>query len=181
MDSFSTKSQFTVDDLSCLGETNVRIELISGELVLPFGPDSPDERVSLLTSLQIDRYVYEHDLGIVFPIDVVTADGFSARADISFFAKGRNPRFNGRATSEMPDLFVEICEDESSGHDRSERFLEYIRRGTKEYWIVFIETQRVEVLSTVLGKATAQCFSQFRKMSTALFPNANFNVNIAFA
>ena len=184
MDSAAKKIKLTVDDYSCLGETTQRIELINGEIVLPFGPDSLRERVQLLLSLQIEKYVYEHSLGIVyhFPIDVFISDTFFVRPDICFVSKERDRISDGRTMKGMPDLIVEICEQKIRGQIQTERCREYVRHGAKEYWIVFIDRREIEVHSYVsTGQETTQVFSYPQQMVTPLFRGAQFNLKVAFA
>ncbi len=59
------RTRFTYNDLLSLGETNIRIELIDGRIVVSPPPDTQRERVGLLLSLQIESYVDKQEV-IVF-------------------------------------------------------------------------------------------------------------------
>ncbi len=130
------------------GDTSI-YELINGEIVKRASPNTPHQRTSFKLSVKFGVYNEAKNVGEFFtaPYDVYfdpTTAG--VQPDILFVSNERNFIIKeGNGIVGVPDLIVELVSPGSVDKDRSVKKEVYERFAVKEYWIVDIRYQSVEV------------------------------------
>ncbi len=180
---FPFQGQWTETDYFSLPETNRYLELSEGELIMPPHPTNTHQRILLDLATSLQRFVAEHNLGIVriAPLPVRLWPGKIREPDILFVAREHRDRI-GEQFFGPPDLVIEITSPSARHADRAEKPLEYARAGVSEYWIVDPDAHTVEVLTLRQGvyellarygpgeMARSALLSGFQVPLNALFP-----------
>jgi Uma2 family endonuclease len=169
--------------LECLGESNHRIELYDGELVMSAMPIPLHQLVGTNLTVQLHGYVRRRQLGVVLgsPIDVVLSKHVKFQPDITFLSNGRASINDGKKYTAAPDLVVEILSNSTEEKDRTLKFREYARGGAREYWLVSVSEKEIEVhCNSETGFKQHRVFFATEKMSTPLFPDAELDLQEVF-
>lgn len=184
MEKVAEELKVTYDDLLSLGETNQRIELFDGEIVMSAMPATRHQRIGSLLYVQLFNYVRSRNLGFVYsaPVDVVLANSVVFQPDLCFISNERMHIDDGEKIHASPDLVIEILSDSTEKRDRTLKFREYARNGATEYWLIAPDKREVEVFSNSdKGFQLVKIFSGMEKMSTPLFPDADVDLKVVFA
>jgi Uma2 family endonuclease len=175
--------KLTCDDLECLGESNQRIELYDGELVMSAMPIPLHQLIGTNLTVQLHSYVRKRKLGVVLgsPIDVVLSKHVKFQPDITFLSNERASINDGKRYTAAPDLVVEILSDSTEEKDRTLKFREYARGGASEYWLVSTIEKQIEVYrNSETGFKMFRVFTADENLSTPLFPDAKFDLREVF-
>ena len=151
-------TRMTMEEYEALPETMVRMELINGVVVYPFGHPDDEERTTVtpapalghqdklfgLAKL-IDRLAAGGKVWIA-PVDVYFDDSNTVQPDILWVAEGGSCVPDaGKHLRGAPDLIVEILSPDSERYDRRDEFELYQCFGVREYWIADPQAKYVEV------------------------------------
>lgn len=171
---FSVEEYHKLGEVGILGE-NDRIELLNGELVLmaPIGKrhaQSVRRMINRLTKLF-------GDLCFIDAGNPVVLDGFSEpQPDVLFV------RFEIDETGELPgpeDVYavVEVA-DSSLRYDTTAKLAAYARAGIREYWIVNLADNVVEVHRDPVGDRYTVSFhaKPGEKLAPLAFPDREIDV-----
>ena len=147
MGSMATATKLTYDDLAAMPEDRNRYEIIDGELYVTPAPNLKHQIVVKKLLGALDRFVYEHDLGLVImaPTDVVLSPQDVVEPDVLFISKSRNERLTPKNIQGAPDLAVEVLSESSRKTDEITKRHLYERYGVTEYWVVDPEIDIVKV------------------------------------
>ena len=147
---FPRQGEWTEKDYFSLPETNRKVELSEGRLIIPASPTTKHQRISFRLSLLIGNHVLGNNLGevVAAPMDVWLYEDTVRQPDIVFM----NNEHRDRITENMwiiPDLVMEILSENNIEEDRICKFNQYQKAGIPEYWIVdpFENTIMVFVLA----------------------------------
>jgi Uma2 family endonuclease len=152
---------WTYADYSRLPDTGWRYEIIEGGLHMAPAPHPAHQEASNTLSTALTNYVKQHQSGKIFyaPIDVLLpAENTNVQPDILFLAQDRLDLISDRGIEGPPDLIIEILSPSNWIIDRQDKFVLYEKSGVKEYWIVDIKQQTIEVYALtaagygILGK-----------------------------
>jgi len=152
---------WTYADYSRLPDTGWRYEIIEGELFMSPAPHPKHQIVINRLGTALTNHVNQHQKGqiIYAPIDVfLPTENTSVQPDILFLAQDRLDLISDRGIEGPPDLIIEILSPSNWIIDRQDKFVLYEKSGVKEYWIVDIKQQTIEVFSLtaagyeILGK-----------------------------
>ena len=184
MEKVAEELKITYEDVLSLGETNQRIELFDGDIVMSAMPATRHQRIGSLLYVQLFNYVHTHGLGFVYsaPVDVVLSKTMVFQPDLCFISNERMSIDDGERVNESPDLVIEILSDSTQKKDRTLKFREYARHGATEYWLVSPDKREIEVFSNSdKGFQLARIFSASEEMNTPLFSDAEFKLKDVFA
>ncbi len=142
-------------DFLALPESSVRIELIDGEVVYPFGtganePVSPaPEIIHQITAGKLYGLVTRvmpDGLALFAPVDFHVNDGTVLQPDVFWLAADTTcVLVEGKYYLGVPDLAIEILSPGTARYDKREKFRLYQQYGTREYWLVDPIYQLIEV------------------------------------
>ena len=124
-------------------------QIIEGELLMaPPAPASRHQFISGDLYYYLREYVYAHKLGKVAyaPIDVALDDKNVVQPDILFISKDNLGIIQERGIIGVPDVVIEILSPSTIQRDRYQKRELYEKFKVKEYWIVDIASQSIEVL-----------------------------------
>lgn len=149
-------TRMTVIDFLNLPETAHRIELISGEVVYPFGDlerfDSPMSPAPTRDHQEVVGDVYmllrllKRGRAWVAPTDVVLQENdTTVQPDVIWVADDNDQIMLDRGVRGVPDLLVEVVSPSTKRHDVVTKFQLYERVGVREYWIADPLTVSVDV------------------------------------
>ncbi|MEO0562732.1 MAG: Uma2 family endonuclease [Chloroflexota bacterium] len=149
------KSQIRVsaDEYRRLPETNQPTELIGGQVVVSPSPISDHQRVVRRLSRLIEDNMPSGEV-MLSPMDVYFGDANVLQPDVFWLAEDsacieRDGYFYG-----PPELVVEVLSPATSTRDKREKFDVYEASGVREYWIVDVAGEHIEVWT--LGGASFQ-------------------------
>ncbi len=135
--------------------------LVKGEVIEMSLPGGVHGGIAVNITIGLGSFVRRHDLG-----RVVVETGFRLESrpdtvrgpDVAFIAKDRVPAeglprafFLG-----APDLAVEIVSPSDSAAELEMKVSDYLRNGTRSVWVVYPDSQRVQVYRP---DGTARCYS----------------------
>jgi Uma2 family endonuclease len=183
MQKVADELKVTYEDILTLGESNQRIELFDGEVIMSAMPTVLHQLIAKKLAFMLDQYVEPRNLGLVLasPVDVVISRHTQFQPDVSFLSRDRSHINDGKKYNGSPDLVVEILSESTEERDRTFKFREYARGGAKEYWLVSPEKKNIEVYANSdRGFQLVKIFSHGEVMNTPLFPNAEFNLRGVF-
>lgn len=119
------------------------VELINGEIILSASPVADHQRICL----RVARLVVDlKPNGEVFfaPFDVHLDESNVVAPDVMWIAENSQAAVN-KWVYGAPDLIIEIFSPSTMKRDRNEKFTLYEKFGVREYWMIDLEYQQVEV------------------------------------
>ncbi len=179
---FPPQGQWTEEDYFALPDSNRRIELSEGRLIMPPHPTRSHQVAVEELYVRLRTFVQERDLGEVHiaPLPVRLWPGKIREPDIFFIAKEHRDRL-GESYCGVPDLVVEVTSPGTRRVDRGEKLYEYAKAGVAEYWIVDPDERTVEVYT--LRDGVYEPLDKFREGETArseLLPGFEVEVEEVF-
>lgn len=128
--------RMTAEEFLALGETDQRLELVDGVVVVSPSPLQPHQRVARQVLFQLMKAAEAmRGLEVFYEIDVVLAERLVYRPDIVVFAPGRLTDKVGNIEV-VPDLVVEVLSPDNRRKDLVTKRADYEKHGVGEYWIV---------------------------------------------
>jgi Uma2 family endonuclease len=157
----------TAQAFLALPETPVRIELIHGVVVYPFGYTAESEAgVSPAPEIAhqiVAGRVYALLLrlapggtALIAPVDVWLAADVTVQPDVLWLAPQSACQVEKRLLRGAPDLTVEVLSPSTARRDKTVKFLLYEQYGVREYWLADPERQTLEVWYLADGEYTLQ-------------------------
>ncbi|MCK6578662.1 MAG: Uma2 family endonuclease [Anaerolineae bacterium] len=121
-------------------------ELIDGEVVEKVASFIPS-RIAGWISTYINMYLLKHPIGYVTGADgsYVLSPDHEFMPDVGYISRQRLPEIPMREVRGAPDLAVEVLSPTDSKRELRRKAEDYLRFGTRLVWLIFPETQRVEV------------------------------------
>jgi Uma2 family endonuclease len=138
---------YTVEDVRSMPDDHNRYETIAGELFVTPSPALRHQDVLARLFLAMGPYVEQHQLGHLWfgPLDVVYGPTTLVIPDLLFVAASRRDILNEREVTAAPDLVVEVLSPGTARTDRGRKRALYQETGVREYWIVDVKQNRVEI------------------------------------
>jgi Uma2 family endonuclease len=143
-------SPLSIDDFERLpDELAHNHELVDGELVDVSGSIGDHNALRDLLILLLLSYVNEHKLGRVISEQEYKFDNNAHGPDVTFFCLEKAPLYNGRLRVQrfVPDLAIEIVSQNDPFVKLIGKTERYRRCGTKEAWILDIDSRKAFVFS----------------------------------
>lgn len=137
----------TYDDYRHLPDDGKQYQIIGGKLFMTPAPTTEHQRLVREIFIPVYNYAKEKNMGEVLfsPTDVVLSMTDVVQPDILFVAKERRHIISKKNIVEAPDLVVEVLSEHTQAIDRDKKKQLYERHGVKEYWIVDLAAQTVEI------------------------------------
>ena len=131
-------------------EDGGRLELVRGEIVEMTPTGGQHGVLTMELGRWIANYVREQGLGVVVGAEtgfILATNPDTVRApDVAFIAQERLPRpIPERYLPLAPDLAVEVVSPSDVAQDVRRKVIDYLRAGTRLVWVVYPETQTVDV------------------------------------
>lgn len=149
------KKRLTFEDYLLTPETNLRYEIIDGEMIMSPAPTIEHQWIISNIMDVLRPYVKRLKLGVALPapLDVVVSrKPLRARQpDILYISFERSGK-SAREMREMkvfeiaPDLVVEILSPGERSRTLKSKLQDYTKIGVRECWLVSAESNTVEVL-----------------------------------
>jgi Uma2 family endonuclease len=117
---------------------------------MPAAPLRPHQRILLRLGAHLLRFFEKNPIGEVFPapVDVRLATHFVYQPDLVVLLK-ENPLWEQRDApgplNGPPDLVIEILSPSSRFYDSVEKAANYASYGVREYWIVDLERESIDI------------------------------------
>jgi Uma2 family endonuclease len=174
-----------VADLELIPDDLNRYELIDGDLFVSGPPDLIHQIVVSNFLVTIGNYLDRTPIGRALPgPGVVFDETNSVIPDVIFISNERWPEIaTGEIVTGAPDLVIEILspgvDDESRDREVKRRL--YAKFGVRQYWIVDLENQHVEVyrLSDDLLESS-RTLGENDEITTDLLPGFSCSVQRIF-
>lgn len=140
--------RYTLDEFHAFTELpankNRLFELINGEIVEKVASFTPSK-----LAMRVGRFIgnFADDIGYITGADgsYILAPGYEFMPDVGYISKARLPDEPERQVQGPPDLAIEVKSPTDSKRELRQKAEDYIRFGTKMVWLVFPESQHVEV------------------------------------
>ncbi len=173
----------TYTDILSLGESNKRIELFDGDVIMTAMPDFSHQHTAFELAVAMRDSVKRTKLGVVLgnPMDVVLSPYMVFQPDVSFISNERAEINDGTRINGAPDLVVEVLSESTEERDRTIKFREYARGGAREYWLVSVRARAIEVYeNSPKGFRHVRTFGEGERLNTSLFPDIQLDVASIF-
>ncbi len=172
----------TYADYVRIPDDGFRHEIIEGEEFMNPAP-SPDHQgvVASLVAI-LDAHVRGNKRGRVLPAptDVILSRHDVVQPDVLFVSTERLSRIRPDGIHGAPDLVVEILSPSTAAVDRGRKLALYERSGAREYWIVDLAAQFVEIHEFGSRRRT-RTHRADQSFESALFPGLSVRVGDLFA
>jgi Uma2 family endonuclease len=162
-------------------------QLIEGIFVLTPPPTIRHQRILLRLSQAVAGHVMAHRLGEVLfaPVDVLLRaerPGVVLQPDLLYVSAARRDRVTERHVAGGPDLVVEILSPSTARLDLGYKKAAYAAHGVREYWVVPVDRDRVEVMCLDAdGRfAAPRSFEAGEALVSGLFPGWSLPVASLF-
>lgn len=134
LDSPCAGLRMTADEFLALGETDQRLELVDGVVVMSPSPVPLHQRIARLLMRQIEDTL-PPGAQLFHETDVVLAHRLVYCPDIVAYAPGKLRGIPARLDT-PPDLAIEILSPENRRKDLVTKREDYEKHGVGEYWII---------------------------------------------
>jgi Uma2 family endonuclease len=140
------KKKATYADYAKLPE-GANYQLIDGEIIEMPSPTVPHQTVVKNLAFEFEKFVREKKNGrILFaPMDVYFDDDNTFQPDVLFISNKRKKIISGKFIDGAPDLVVEVLSPGTAYYDLKKKKHGYEKFGVKEYWIIDVDEQTIEV------------------------------------
>ncbi len=154
---------YTLADLRAMPDDGIRRELHHGELVEMNPPAHKHALLSMEIAVSLSLYVKAHNAGIVMGSDggyLIYTDPDTGKQtvlipDVSFVSKARKPKNLDDLFIGAPDLAVEIISPSETYMMIRAKLRDYFAYGTRMVWLVYSDTQSIEVFTSFENVAIA--------------------------
>lgn len=178
-----TELKFTYSDYEKLPANGKQYQVLDGELFMTPAPLTKHQKVLLKIYDCIKDYIRKNDSGELYisPCDVVLSDENIVQPDLLFIAKGKVHIIKEKNIQGAPDFVVEILSEGTEKLDRIYKKSLYEKFGVKEYWLVDIQDDTVEVLCLKEGRyVSSGVFSKRYNVISEMFPSLDANARTFF-
>jgi Uma2 family endonuclease len=144
------KITITLDDFHAFSERpenrDRHFELIDGEIVEKMASFEPSE-MALEIGRHFKNWLDDNPIGRVTGADgsYILSPEHEFMPDVGYISKARMPNKPACEVPMAPDLAVEVKSPTDSIRAMREKAAVYLAHGTRMVWLVFPETQRVEI------------------------------------
>ena len=142
---------YTVDELWKIAtqpqNADRRLELIYGVIHEKMSPSFLPSAIAMLIGRFILEYLEKHPIGYITGADggYVFSKNTKLIPDVGYISKQRMPEFPDREVPVPPDLAIEVVSPTDVKKEVQGKVKLYLQHGTKIVWVVYPDTQTVEV------------------------------------
>lgn len=143
---YPRQGEWTERDYFSLPETNRRVELANGDLLVSPSPTVQHALIVMELVSQLKGYAGQHQLGMVMtaPLDVRLFSDTIRQPDVLFIRHENRDRV-GSYIDGPPDWVAEVISPGSREIDEQVKLVEYAQAGVPEYWLVDPEHTTIRV------------------------------------
>lgn len=174
--------RFTYQDYLHIPEDK-RYEIINGDLHMTPAPLITHQKVSGNIYKALSHFVNNQKLGEVLyaPVDVVLSEEDVVQPDILFITQERLDILTDKNVRGAPDLVIEVLSPSTREWDREFKRKLYEKFGVREYWIVDLNAQSIEILQmTDEGFKTTRVYTQGAHLASPLLKNFSLAIGDVF-
>ncbi len=143
----------TYKDLEAFPEDNFRRELIDGELIVTAAPSTRHQDVVLKLGARLLAYCEARGGKVyVAPTDVFFSDVNVVEPDVLFVRAEHVGKVERKFVRSAPDVVVEVSSPSTRRLELQRKLELYERFGIPEYWLVDLESDRIEVYRLQEGR-----------------------------
>jgi Uma2 family endonuclease len=144
---FPRQGKWTEDCYFALPETNYKVELAKGMLIVTPPPDPGHQDISRELFRRLDSFEMSHQLGVVYysPIGLRLWEGTIREPDLLFLREENRHRIEKHLINAPVDWVAEIISPSSRKSDRVEKLEEYAAAGIPEYWLLDPKARSIRV------------------------------------
>lgn len=143
--------RMTAEEYFALPETNQIEELIDGEYVVS-PPPTPSHQKSLLKTAVYLTQAAGHGETVISPASIYFDADHVLQPDIFWIRPDGDCKVvRNRYWEGAPDLAIELLSPSTAKRDRGLKFDVYERHGVREYWLIDLDSQLIEVYAHVDG------------------------------
>lgn len=155
-----TTIKFNYQDYLQLPEDK-RYEIIDGDLFMVPSPNEAHQRILLTLTTILLNYIKKNKLGYIYcaPFDVLFSEEDIVQPDIIFVSDKNKKIITKDNIQGAPDLLVEILSPGTSKRDLGIKKKLYAKNGVREYWIVDLAQETVEVLNLKEGEFLGKSYN----------------------
>lgn len=124
-------------------------QFINGEAIEMPAPILLHQQIITNLTIYVGLFIKQHKLGILYPapIDVYFTETDYFQPDLVFVSNERSEILENRKNIKgAPDLVVEVLSPSTGYYDLSHKKTVYEQEGVREYWLVYPNELRIEVL-----------------------------------
>jgi Uma2 family endonuclease len=141
------QGQWTYADYLHQPDNGFRYEVLAGDLYMSPAPSPRHQWAVSVLMVALANFLTEQNLGKAFtsPIDVILDDETVVQPDLVVLLSQRLGIISETGIAGSPDLLIEVLSPATESLDRRRKFDLYLRHGVREYWIVDVAGQVIEV------------------------------------
>lgn len=138
------REKVTAEQFFELPETNRVIELVNGKITTPATQVTQHQRIILRTARHIEDVMPDGEVFIA-PLSVYLDDLNIPEPDVFWVSSANQGVVHEKHIFGAPDLIAEVFSPSTEKRDRKDKFELYERYGVREYWMLDIEPELLEV------------------------------------
>ena len=144
---FAPKKRLTVHEYELMPTNGNVLQLIDGDFIMTPAPLLKHQEVSRNIQEYFLDYLKKYPVGKILdaPVDYHIDKYNVVQPDLAYIAKDRYSILFEKGIKDAPDLIVEILSPHTQKMDREAKKELYWKVGVKEYWIVDIDHESIEV------------------------------------
>lgn len=178
----TTTRKLTYADYEKIPADGFRHEIVEGEEYMTPAPNPDHQTVVLKVARRLSDHAEAHHLGRVFvaPTDVVLSKHSIVEPDVFFVSQDRTGMIGAKNIRGAPDLVVEASSPSTSAFDRGAKRDLYAKSGVREYWIIDLAAQTVE-LQEFGSPRRVRIYKEGQSFESALLPGLTVRVDDVFS
>jgi len=163
-----------------------RHEIIDGDHFMSPSPSIKHQRVSRNLEWIIESFLRKEKIGEIFnaPCDVILSDCDIVVPDLVYVSKEHKSIITEANIQGVPDLIVEILSPSCRNYDRVLKKDLYEAFGVKEYWIIDLDEDAVEVYRLSLSSRkflAPEVYTRTQVLKTGVIPGIEIHLDEVFA
>jgi Uma2 family endonuclease len=141
------QGKWTYADYLHQPDNGFRYEILAGDLYMSPAPSPRHQWAVSVLMVALANFLTEKSLGKVFtsPIDVILDEDTVVQPDLVVLLSQRLGIISETGIAGSPDMLIEVLSPATESLDRRRKFDLYFRHGVREYWIVDVSAQVIEV------------------------------------
>ncbi len=186
------KKKIAYEEYLAMPETNLRYEIIDGEMIMSPAPTSEHQWFLKNLMMRLDLFVTRKKLGVVLPspVDVlIRKTPLKTRQPDILYLNAERTGVRGRdQLREMPiievppDLVVEVLSPSDTRSVLKNKLQDYTKIGVRECWLISSEAETVEVLKlSPEGAKRIHLFGAGDTLRSEILPGFKMKVDDIFA
>jgi Uma2 family endonuclease len=172
----------TFEEYRALPDSDQRIELIRGELIMSASPKEVHQRVAFHLAIALQEHADARELGAVYmaSFDVRFSDYTAVQPDVLFVSAANKDRLGEDYCDGPPDLVIEVLSPSNQRIDLVRKRLLYADYGVPEYWIVDPEARTISV-NLLEGDHYAEHILARGALGSRTFPELRLDLDKLFS